>query len=244
MARRLSSIPQAGETRDCLDPWNTVLLQANGDVALCCWSKAVGNLHGSSLSEVLRGEKARELRRTLLSGELIDDCRNCPARGLVSRGALKVKVEELAQEALQRAELRRWRTHAQVLEADLIEQRRHNATIGADLEQQKLHNATVHADLTQQKLHNATLSRELAALRPHAELLESDLAQEKRHNATIDADLTQQKLHNATVDADLKQQRLHNATLARELASLRPMLACSPPISSSRSCTTPPCTPT
>jgi hypothetical protein len=220
MARRLSSIPQPGETRDCLDPWNTVLLHANGDVSLCCWSKPVGNLHGSTLPEILRNAQSKELRRTLLSGELVDDCRDCPARGLVSRGALKVKVEELERDAHNRAELRRWRAHAQVLEADLIEQRLHNATIAANLEQQKLHNATIQADLAQQKLHNATLAKELGSLRPHAVLLESDLAQEKRHNTTLALELAALRPHAATLEAELATLSKHAQTLAAERDAL------------------------
>ncbi len=90
---RYSTPGGRGMTRDCLDPWKFLFIQANREVAPCCWHRPVHSLGTNQpLSEVLNGRRMRELRRSLLTGELTDDCRSCPSRGWVPTGELRRKV--------------------------------------------------------------------------------------------------------------------------------------------------------
>jgi len=86
-------------TRDCLDPWTTVFVQAGGDVAACCWAPPIGNLGRRSLEQIVEGEPVHELRRRLLTGDLDAACRACPARAYIGVGELERKVRALADDA-------------------------------------------------------------------------------------------------------------------------------------------------
>jgi hypothetical protein len=72
-------------TRNCLDPWEFCFIQTDETVRLCCYSEeSVGDLTtGVNLDGVLNGQEARAYREGLLSGEMVDACRNCWARSLV-----------------------------------------------------------------------------------------------------------------------------------------------------------------
>ena len=89
-------------TRDCLDPWFFAMLNARRELQPCCWHPAVGTLPvGGSLNDLLEGAAMRELRRQLLTGELNEYCRRCPARPLTNPDGLRSHLlEELAQEGL------------------------------------------------------------------------------------------------------------------------------------------------
>lgn len=89
---------QPRRTRDCLDPWTTVYVQASGDVALCCWSKPIGNLSEGPIERLLEGERALALRRGLLTGDLPEDCAHCPARDWTELAALERRVRGLERE--------------------------------------------------------------------------------------------------------------------------------------------------
>jgi MoaA/NifB/PqqE/SkfB family radical SAM enzyme len=90
---RYSSSKKEGQTRDCLDPWEFVMVQANKDILPCCWHKPIYSLgKGQSLSEVFNNSKIKELRRGLLTGNLHSDCINCPSRGWITINALQKKV--------------------------------------------------------------------------------------------------------------------------------------------------------
>jgi hypothetical protein len=67
-------------SKACLDPWSFLLIKADGDVCLCCWSEPVGNVNAADLDSIVGGLKAQHLRSSLLTGELLSCCRNCPAR--------------------------------------------------------------------------------------------------------------------------------------------------------------------
>ncbi len=47
---------------------------------------------GQSIEAVLEGDAMRELRRQLLTGELDDYCRSCPARSLTPPDKLRSKL--------------------------------------------------------------------------------------------------------------------------------------------------------
>ena len=81
-----------GLTRDCLDPWNFVMVRATGEVKPCCWQRPIGTWEPGSLAKLLNNPAARRLRRQLLTGELDDLCRACPVRGWTKIANLQAKV--------------------------------------------------------------------------------------------------------------------------------------------------------
>ncbi|MCX6582611.1 MAG: radical SAM protein [Candidatus Aminicenantes bacterium] len=90
---RYSSSREGAQTRDCLDPWAFLLVQANKDVQPCCWHQPIHSLgKNQSLSEVFNNRQIKELRRRLLTGELSSYCMNCPSRGWTTIAELKRKV--------------------------------------------------------------------------------------------------------------------------------------------------------
>jgi MoaA/NifB/PqqE/SkfB family radical SAM enzyme len=91
--RRYYSNRPAAYTRDCLDPWQFIMLRANKDVVPCCIHQPIYSLEsGQSLLEVFNNTQFKELRRRLLTGELSTDCLQCPTRGWTTPGDLKRKV--------------------------------------------------------------------------------------------------------------------------------------------------------
>lgn len=95
---RISVQPGQGETRDCLDPWFWSNIDGGGEIRLCCCcDRDNGKLGESSFSDLLNGPRARELRRSLLSGELDSTCKSCSVRGITTKAALKKKVEEFLE---------------------------------------------------------------------------------------------------------------------------------------------------
>jgi MoaA/NifB/PqqE/SkfB family radical SAM enzyme len=91
--RRYSSLPREAQTRDCLDPWQFIMIQANRDVMPCCWHQPVCSLgKGQELAEALNNTRIKELRQKLLTGNLSADCMNCPSRGWTSIDNLQKKV--------------------------------------------------------------------------------------------------------------------------------------------------------
>lgn len=81
-----------GETRDCLDPWQFLLINATGDVCPCCWHPPIGNLNEQRFEEIVNGAQARELRQSLLDGHLCRECQECGRRGKVILEVLAKKV--------------------------------------------------------------------------------------------------------------------------------------------------------
>ncbi|NIM14215.1 MAG: radical SAM protein [Candidatus Aminicenantes bacterium] len=90
---RYSSLRPQAQTRDCLDPWQFIMVQANKDVLPCCWHEPIYSLgKGQSLLNVFNNTQFKELRRRLLTGELPKDCMNCPSRAWTTIHDLKRKV--------------------------------------------------------------------------------------------------------------------------------------------------------
>lgn len=99
-AKRYATLPTTGQsTRDCLDPWTFVWLDAKRGIHPCCWHPAITTLPvGGSLDEALNSAEMRLLRERLLTGTIIDHCAICPARPLTDPASLQVKViRELAR---------------------------------------------------------------------------------------------------------------------------------------------------
>ncbi len=87
-----------GMTRDCVDPWYFVDIRTNGDVAPCCYrGPAVGNTNAQSLTEIFNGPQIREVRRSLLAGELDELCGRCNIRAVATPGELQQKVGDLIE---------------------------------------------------------------------------------------------------------------------------------------------------
>ena len=69
--------------KPCLRIWNTFTILWNGDVALCCLDYngriILGNLRKSSIKDIWRGKKLREIRRFHIHTDLknIPICENC-----------------------------------------------------------------------------------------------------------------------------------------------------------------------
>jgi len=70
-----------GMTRQCLDPWQMVLVQESGGVAPCCVDTAIDTLDTSeSLDEVFNNDAFVRRRKSLLTGRLPKKCMQCTAR--------------------------------------------------------------------------------------------------------------------------------------------------------------------
>ena len=81
MAAKKEAMVPAGRTRTkaCRMPWDFLYVTWNGDIPPCC---IVKDAHAASaanrpLTDVVNGDEFKELRRSLLSGELNDVCRKC-----------------------------------------------------------------------------------------------------------------------------------------------------------------------
>jgi hypothetical protein len=80
-------------SKACLDPWSFLLIKADGNVCLCCWSEPIGNVNSADLDAIVSGLKAQHLRSSLLTGELLRCCSQCPAREDTTTEKLCADVE-------------------------------------------------------------------------------------------------------------------------------------------------------
>jgi MoaA/NifB/PqqE/SkfB family radical SAM enzyme len=66
-------------TRNCHEPWYNCMVQVDGSVRPCCTYSGLGRLDGSnSIEDIYDGSEMIELRKGLLTGDLMHDCRVCP----------------------------------------------------------------------------------------------------------------------------------------------------------------------
>ncbi len=92
---RYSSPQKEGQTRNCLDPWEFVMIRANAEVLPCCGHAPVYTLgKRQSLLEVFNNIPMQTLRRQLLTGDLPIDCINCTRMGWTSTHNLQKRVQE------------------------------------------------------------------------------------------------------------------------------------------------------
>lgn len=94
-----SRTPETGLTKDCLDPWVYIEFQINGGIRPCCVREPVGNIHRESLANILNGQKIKDLRRSLLTGEIDETCRACGLRGFATPDALQAAVKKVIEKA-------------------------------------------------------------------------------------------------------------------------------------------------
>jgi MoaA/NifB/PqqE/SkfB family radical SAM enzyme len=88
--------PGLGETRLCTDPWEYVMLGAEGSVFPCCvGGHVVGDFNSVPLEQALNGEAMIDIRRRLIEGRLDEPCLHCSLRSLVPLEALRDRVLQL-----------------------------------------------------------------------------------------------------------------------------------------------------
>jgi radical SAM protein with 4Fe4S-binding SPASM domain len=80
-------------TKACLDPWSFLMIKANGDVCLCCWTNPIGNINDAELDSIVSNINAQHLRSSLLTGNLSENCRRCTARTNTTTEKLNADVE-------------------------------------------------------------------------------------------------------------------------------------------------------
>jgi radical SAM protein with 4Fe4S-binding SPASM domain len=80
-------------TKACLDPWSFLMVKANGDVCLCCWTEPIGNINTADLDAIVSNFNAQHMRSSLLSGNLSDHCKRCTARKNTTTDKLNEDVE-------------------------------------------------------------------------------------------------------------------------------------------------------
>ena len=82
--RGIFSIPGPGQTRYCFQPWQNLVLKADGTVYVCCHHPPVGTVSPErSLEDILDGDSVRRLRHSLLAGRLDPFCSRCRNRSVV-----------------------------------------------------------------------------------------------------------------------------------------------------------------
>lgn len=90
-----------GMTRDCLDPWISLYISADGSVKPCCvmW-ESVGKVGvDGSLNDIFNGPVLREYRESILTGNLKGSCRNCHSRGWTTRETMAAKARAYIESA-------------------------------------------------------------------------------------------------------------------------------------------------
>jgi len=73
----------------CMAPWSYLSIGPTGDVYPCCspyvlGGPPLGNLGESTIAQILTGPAHDEVRRSLVSGRLRDDCARCKATDFMS----------------------------------------------------------------------------------------------------------------------------------------------------------------
>lgn len=89
-------------TKSCLDPWSFLMIKANGDVCLCCWTEPIGNINNAELDTIVSNFKAQQMRSSLLSGNLSEHCKRCTARNNTTTEKLNADVEAYLNDHSQR----------------------------------------------------------------------------------------------------------------------------------------------
>lgn len=84
---------KTGQTRNCLDPWHFIMIEASGLFRPCCWHQETGVMDDNHPAGSLFNNAAmKSLRWRLLTGRLDAQCAHCPARGLMNRYKFNLKA--------------------------------------------------------------------------------------------------------------------------------------------------------
>lgn len=74
---QLASLPTSQGQR-CVEPWSTTYVRPDGEVLPCPYfERSLGSLHEQSLEQVWAGGAYQGLRRSLETGQYVDECRHC-----------------------------------------------------------------------------------------------------------------------------------------------------------------------
>jgi len=94
-----SHLPRpTGCTRDCLDPWEGLVLGPAGEGYPCAIdSVPVGNQQGGDLQSLLESPGLRRRRWELLTGVLASPCLTCPRSAWIPRERFQEKVSKVCQ---------------------------------------------------------------------------------------------------------------------------------------------------
>lgn len=91
--KKYSGIIKNGQTRNCLDPWHFMQIEASGNFLPCCWHSATGFLDSvKKAGNLFNNSAIKSLRWNLLSGNLDSHCTQCPSRGLINIYKYNLKV--------------------------------------------------------------------------------------------------------------------------------------------------------
>ncbi len=75
---RINSSIYVGESWQCHEPWTTTFVDIHGIVKPCCLSlMQMGNLNTQTFEEIWHGKIYKELRRTINTDEMPEECRRC-----------------------------------------------------------------------------------------------------------------------------------------------------------------------
>jgi radical SAM protein with 4Fe4S-binding SPASM domain len=76
--RRREKLEYPTDPSTCRKPWSSIYIEPDGEVRPCCYQSPVyGNIYKQSLSELLNGENAQSLRRSMAQGNPPNACKNC-----------------------------------------------------------------------------------------------------------------------------------------------------------------------
>jgi radical SAM protein with 4Fe4S-binding SPASM domain len=82
----------------CLQPWQTIIVLANGNVRTCCgMDYSVGNINEQKLIDIANGDAARDVREKLLNGTSELPCNRCWAAQANTPESFRAEVQQ-AQE--------------------------------------------------------------------------------------------------------------------------------------------------
>lgn len=90
-------LSRAGEkmTRCCTNPWRHVEFSPQGGVTYCCNHPDVGCLAQGSLEAIRNNERSRQLRLSLLTGDLNPHCRMCTEKKMMPMAEFLKRFDEV-----------------------------------------------------------------------------------------------------------------------------------------------------
>jgi MoaA/NifB/PqqE/SkfB family radical SAM enzyme len=99
------NVESRSQTRICFDPWLTVHLYETGVVLPCCGGirQSFGDLKETNLLEIWNSEPFRQLRDSILSGQLRPECRDCRLRAMGPASQLRDTLKRLGIQSAEEA---------------------------------------------------------------------------------------------------------------------------------------------
>lgn len=90
--------------RDCHYPWTWMVVTADGGVMPCCFTSGqLGNLYEASADEIWNGDIARELRKSIVSGNIHPICADAPCKFVQNMRTQEKMVSLVLQESFDNA---------------------------------------------------------------------------------------------------------------------------------------------